>query len=57
MKTKEQFMAGEIEVPKNKTYHFLRRCEFCKYDWWARKQFPRQCPNCKRQIKYKHIKK
>lgn len=28
-------------------------CEKCKYEWYPRKEKPRQCPNCKRQIKYK----
>ena len=32
-----------------------KKCEFCGYDWLAKKEKPRQCPNCKRQIKYKKV--
>lgn len=28
------------------------QCAKCKYLWFAKKKEPRQCPNCKRQIKY-----
>lgn len=28
-------------------------CKKCRYTWTSRKEKPRQCPNCKRQIKYK----
>lgn len=27
-------------------------CARCKYEWEARKEKPRACPNCKRQIDY-----
>ena len=29
-----------------------QECEKCEYQWYPRKEKPRQCPNCKRQIKY-----
>ncbi len=32
-----------------------KRCENCKYKWFSRVEKPRQCPNCKRQIKYTHL--
>jgi predicted Zn-ribbon and HTH transcriptional regulator len=28
------------------------KCESCGYEWFPRVEKPRQCPNCKRQIKY-----
>ncbi len=27
-------------------------CKLCKYQWIPKVVNPRQCPNCKRQIKY-----
>ena len=33
-----------------------KQCEKCKYQWFSRVENPKQCPNCKRQIKYE-IKK
>ena len=30
-------------------------CAGCKYVWLSRKLKPRQCPNCKRQIKYPKV--
>ena len=30
----------------------LKNCMKCGYTWLPRKEKPRQCPNCKRQIKY-----
>lgn len=27
------------------------KCEYCNYQWIKRVEKPRQCPNCKRQIK------
>ncbi len=27
-------------------------CKKCDYKWFARVEKPKQCPNCKRQIKY-----
>lgn len=32
--------------------YFSQTCEKCNYKWTPRKEKPRQCPNCKRQIKY-----
>lgn len=29
-----------------------QKCKKCNYEWTPRKEKPRQCPNCKRQIKY-----
>ena len=29
-----------------------KKCSKCNYTWFARVDKPRQCPNCKRQIKY-----
>ncbi len=29
-----------------------QECKKCGYKWDSRKEKPRQCPNCKRQIKY-----
>jgi len=29
-----------------------QKCKKCLYEWISRKEKPRQCPNCKRQIKY-----
>lgn len=29
-----------------------KECAVCGYIWEARKEKPRQCPNCKRQIVY-----
>ncbi len=28
------------------------KCKKCNYSWKSRVEKPRQCPNCKRQIKY-----
>ena len=28
------------------------KCKKCGYEWISRVKLPRQCPNCKRQIKY-----
>ncbi|MEK6878102.1 MAG: hypothetical protein AABY22_00760 [Nanoarchaeota archaeon] len=33
-----------------------QECENCKYQWFARVEKPRQCPNCKRQINYLKVK-
>jgi predicted Zn-ribbon and HTH transcriptional regulator len=33
-----------------------QKCVICDYQWFSRVDKPRQCPNCKRQIKYE-IKK
>ena len=33
----------------------LQCCKICGYSWVARKEKPRQCPNCKRQIKYPKV--
>lgn len=30
-------------------------CDRCKYQWFARTPKPRQCPNCKKQIKYLEV--
>lgn len=30
-------------------------CKKCGYKWVARVQQPKQCPNCKRQIKYEKV--
>lgn len=27
-------------------------CQGCNYQWVSKVEQPRQCPNCKRQIKY-----
>lgn len=27
-------------------------CKKCKYEWFPRVEKPKQCPNCKTQIKY-----
>lgn len=32
-------------------------CIVCGYTWKSRVKKPRQCPNCKRQIKYEEITK
>lgn len=29
-----------------------QKCKKCNYVWFARTEKPRQCPNCKKQIKY-----
>ena len=29
------------------------KCEFCDYEWEPNKEKPKQCPFCKRYIKYK----
>lgn len=31
-----------------------QECKKCGYQWFARVDKPRQCPNCKRQIKYEN---
>ena len=36
----------------NKTLDKIRCCKSCGYSWVSRVVKPRQCPNCKRQIKY-----
>ena len=28
------------------------KCKKCNYKWTARVKSPKQCPNCKQQIKY-----
>jgi rubrerythrin len=38
--------------PKLKSFDG-QECKKCEYQWYPRKEKPRQCPNCKRQIKYK----
>ncbi len=30
----------------------MNKCKHCFYEWVSRVKKPRQCPNCKRQIKY-----
>ena len=32
-----------------------QKCKKCNYVWFARTEKPRQCPNCKKQIKYDQI--
>lgn len=43
-------------MKKEKKIDNLLTCEKCLYTWYARKPKPRQCPNCKRQIKYEVIR-
>lgn len=46
-------MKQEIKKEKYQTEGEIPMiCEVCNYAWFVRKQKPRQCPNCKRQIKY-----
>ncbi len=35
------------------SYMSKNKCEKCKYEWIARVEKPKQCPNCKGRIKYK----
>ena len=37
--------------------HKEMKCELCGYEWISRTEKPRQCPNCKRQIKYEVVNK
>jgi len=46
----------EPYTPESKMHNEFK-CEKCKYFWFARKKQPRQCPNCKRQIKYEKVGK
>lgn len=43
---------GSLELSRlGSTPSTLINCKKCNYEWFARKEKPRQCPNCKRQIK------
>ena len=44
-------VSGEMDMKTGKIY-YDKKCEHCLYKWSARVKNPRQCPNCKRQIKY-----
>ena len=44
-------IAGEFNTKTGKIY-YERKCDKCLYKWYARVREPRQCPNCKQQIKY-----
>ena len=39
-----------MEIIKTKVVY--NTCKKCDYKWVSRVEKPRQCPNCKRQIKY-----
>lgn len=45
----------DMKTHFNKRKIYPRKCRYCKYKWEARIKNPRQCPNCKRQIKYDKI--
>ena len=53
-----------IYIKNGKAYNSLKiiqtqanynTCKKCSYKWVSRIVKPRQCPNCKRQIKYEKI--
>ena len=47
-----KMMKRIIEIKGEKMVQYVGQyCKLCKYEWTPRKKNPRQCPNCKRQIK------
>lgn len=46
-------MVRQQKITKMKTKTLTeKKCEKCNYTWFAKVEKPRQCPNCKRQIRY-----
>ena len=52
MKTTTDLLSKKELGGSDTKMHNETKCAKCKYFWFARKKEPRQCPNCKRQIKY-----
>jgi predicted Zn-ribbon and HTH transcriptional regulator len=54
MKTKitTDLLSAEKYGGSSSKMHNETKCAKCKYFWFARVKEPRQCHNCKRQIKY-----